>query len=66
MVCRSLDVEKPVAVRYAWANFPLCSLFHQDGLPAGPFRSDDFETGAAARADRMMNAEKIKKEGNAK
>ncbi|MEI6176809.1 MAG: sialate O-acetylesterase [Verrucomicrobiota bacterium] len=66
VVCSSPEVETAVAVRYAWANFPLCNLFNKDGLPAGPFRSDDFEMGAAARADRMMNAEKIKKEGNAK
>ena len=66
VVCSSPEVEAPVAVRYAWANFPLCNLFNKDGLPAGPFRSDDFVMGAAAKADRMMNAEKIKKEGNAK
>ena len=66
VVCQSPEVEKPIAVRYAWANFPLCNLFNQDGLPAGPFRSDDFEMGSAGRAARMMNAGNIKKEGNAK
>lgn len=37
------DVAKPVAVRYAWADNPVCNLFSADGLPVTPFRSDDFE-----------------------
>jgi sialate O-acetylesterase len=36
------DVQKPVAVRYGWANTPVCNLFNKDGLPASPFRTDDF------------------------
>jgi sialate O-acetylesterase len=39
----SSKIKKPVAVRYAWSSFPLCNLFNTDGLPAGPFRTDDFE-----------------------
>jgi sialate O-acetylesterase len=35
-------VAEPVAVRYGWANFPLCNLYSSDGLPACPFRSDNF------------------------
>lgn len=35
-------VTKPVAVRYAWANSPRCNLYNREGLPAGPFRSDDW------------------------
>ncbi len=35
------DVAKPVAVRYAWAAFPVCNLYNSAGLPAGPFRTDD-------------------------
>ena len=35
-------VPAPVAVRYAWANFPLCNLFSRDGLPVAPFRTDRF------------------------
>lgn len=35
-------VSKPVAVRYAWASHPLCNLFNKEGLPASPFRTDDF------------------------
>lgn len=35
-------VAKPIAVRYAWADNPVCNLFSTDGLPVTPFRSDDF------------------------
>lgn len=35
-------VPKPVAVRYAWADNPICNLYSSDDLPATPFRSDDF------------------------
>lgn len=36
------QVPAPVAVRYAWADNPVASLFNGAGLPAGPFRTDDF------------------------
>lgn len=36
------QVAKPVAVRYAWSNNPVCNLYSVDGLPVTPFRSDDF------------------------
>ena len=35
-------VPSPIAVRYAWANNPTGNLYNAAGLPAGPFRSDDF------------------------
>jgi sialate O-acetylesterase len=35
-------VPKPVAVRYGWAENPGCNLFNRDGLPASPFRTDDW------------------------
>ena len=32
------------AVRYAWTDDPAgCNLYNQDGLPAMPFRTDDWE-----------------------
>jgi len=35
---------KPVAVRYAWADAPEdANLFNVDGLPASPFRTDDWK-----------------------
>jgi sialate O-acetylesterase len=36
------DVERPIAVRYAWANNPVGNLFNAAGLPASPFRTDDW------------------------
>ncbi|MBI5766255.1 MAG: sialate O-acetylesterase [Verrucomicrobia bacterium] len=36
------DVPAPVAVRYAWENLPSCNLFNGAGLPASPFRTDDW------------------------
>jgi sialate O-acetylesterase len=37
------SVNKPVAVRYAWADSPLeANLFNKEGLPASPFRTDNF------------------------
>jgi sialate O-acetylesterase len=38
----SKEVSKPVAVRYGWSNFPVVNLFNKEGLPATPFRTDDF------------------------
>jgi len=50
VVVRSKDVPQPVAVRYAWANDPICNLYNGAGFPAPPFRSDDFpETTAKNR-----------------
>jgi sialate O-acetylesterase len=33
-------VTNPVAVRYAWANNPVCNLTSMEGLPVTPFRAD--------------------------
>jgi len=35
-------VAKPLAVRYAWDVNPVCNLVNSSGLPACPFRSDDW------------------------
>lgn len=42
VVVSSEQVSAPIAVRYAWADNPTCNLFNQAGLPATPFRTDDF------------------------
>ena len=34
-------VARPTAVRYAWADNPVCNLFSKDGLPVTPFRTDE-------------------------
>lgn len=36
-------VAEPVAVRYAWADNPECNLVNSEGLPATPFRTDDWK-----------------------
>jgi sialate O-acetylesterase len=43
VVLSSSHVAKPVAARYAWANDPKCNLYNKVGLPAPPFRSDDWK-----------------------
>jgi sialate O-acetylesterase len=35
-------VSKPAAVRYAWADNPECNLYNKEGIPASPFRTDDW------------------------
>ena len=36
------QVDKPVAVRYAWADNPVCNVQSVEGLPMTPFRTDDW------------------------
>ncbi len=42
VVVWSDKVAKPIAVRYGWANNPTVNLYNKEGLPADPFRTDDF------------------------
>ncbi|HWS89589.1 MAG TPA: sialate O-acetylesterase [Pyrinomonadaceae bacterium] len=49
VVVRSKDVPSPVAVRYAWADNPTANLYNADGLPASPFRTDDWPAVTAGR-----------------
>lgn len=42
VVVWSDKVTAPVAVRYAWADNPTVNLYNGAGLPASPFRTDDF------------------------
>lgn len=44
------QVPAPMAVRYAWEDNPTCNLYNQAGLPASPFRTDDFALAAASPA----------------
>jgi sialate O-acetylesterase len=45
IVVSSPQVTTPVAVRYAWADNPECNLINVAGLPASPFRTDDWALG---------------------
>ena len=38
----SKAVAKPIAVRYAWSDNPVCNLYSKEWLPVTPFRSDNF------------------------
>ncbi|MBM3239904.1 sialate O-acetylesterase [Candidatus Poribacteria bacterium] len=42
VVVWSDQVPQPMAVRYAWADNPVCNLYNKAGLPASPFRTDDW------------------------
>jgi sialate O-acetylesterase len=44
VIVKSDKVAAPVAVRYAWANYPIgCNLTNAAGLPAAPFRTDTWD-----------------------
>jgi sialate O-acetylesterase len=49
VVVSSAKVPQPVAVRYAWDINPVCNLYNGAGLPAVPFRSDDWPGLTAGR-----------------
>ena len=50
VIVSSPDVPEPAAVRYAWADNPEgANLYNAEGLPASPFRTDDWP---AATRDR--------------
>ncbi|MDZ4818351.1 MAG: sialate O-acetylesterase [Planctomycetota bacterium] len=43
VVVSSPEVKTPVAVRFGWADFPQVNLWNKNGLPASPFRTDNFD-----------------------
>ncbi|MDR2948493.1 MAG: 9-O-acetylesterase [Prevotella sp.] len=43
VVVYSDKVANPVAVRYSWSNNPDVNLFNKEGLPATPFRTDNWK-----------------------
>ncbi|MGC8863189.1 MAG: sialate O-acetylesterase [Armatimonadota bacterium] len=50
VIVSSPAVTKPVAVRYGWADAPTANLFGKDGLPASPFRTDNWPMITATKA----------------
>lgn len=42
VVVSSDKVAAPKAVRLGWANYPIVNLWNKDGVPAHPFRTDDW------------------------
>ena len=43
VVVSSPEVTAPLSARYAWENFPISNLYNGAGLPASPFRTDDWK-----------------------
>ena len=43
IMVESSKVEDPVAVRYAWQSNPEVNLYNKEGLPASPFRTDQWK-----------------------
>jgi sialate O-acetylesterase len=62
VVVRSGRVAQPVAVRYDWLNDPHGNLYNTEGLPAAPFRTDDWpriseaQTASGVTAPREADA----------
>jgi sialate O-acetylesterase len=42
IVAGAPGVDEPIAVRFAWENNPSAALLNSAGLPASPFRSDEW------------------------
>lgn len=42
VIVSSSSVSQPVAVRFGWENWPVLNFWNKAGLPASPFRTDDF------------------------
>jgi sialate O-acetylesterase len=49
IVVSSPEVSKPVAVRFGWDDVAEPNLFNKEGLPASPFRTDNFPMVTAGR-----------------
>jgi len=43
IVVSSSEVPEPQSVRYAWKDLPTPTLYNVEGLPASPFRTDDWQ-----------------------
>ena len=53
IVVWSGDVNHPVAVRYGWAKDPSCNLYNRGGLPASPFRTDQWSDATMIERDQV-------------
>ena len=53
VIVSSPEVKQPVAVRYAWADNPEFSLYNGAGLPASPFRTDDWPVSVTGSLTRL-------------
>jgi sialate O-acetylesterase len=56
VIVSSPDIQNPVAVRYGWANYPVVNFWNKAGLPASPFRTDDFPMTTATKKENQPKA----------
>ena len=49
VVVSNPNVAEPLAVRYAWADDPVNNLINAEGLPASPFRTDQWRNARMAK-----------------
>lgn len=42
VIITSDKISQIIAVRYGWADFPIVNLYNKEGIPASPFRTDNF------------------------
>jgi sialate O-acetylesterase len=59
VIVSSPEVAQPKAVRYGWADFPVVNLFNKEGLPATPFRTDDWPAITAPKKTKVVKSEFI-------
>jgi sialate O-acetylesterase len=57
VVVNSREVPTPLAVRYGWENAPDLNLFNAAGLPANPFRTDDWNNATRQIPEFVANPE---------
>lgn len=56
IIVTSPEVADPKAVRYGWANYPTGNLFNGAGLPASPFRTDDWKLEPPSAANARVGS----------
>jgi len=55
VIISSASVPEPASVRYAWAACPRANLYNKEGLPASPFRTDDWPEDSKPAAPQAAN-----------
>ena len=43
VIVSNKNIKRPVAVRFAFSNDAIPNFYNKEGLPASPFRTDDWE-----------------------
>lgn len=53
VIVSSPEITAPIALRYGWADMPECNLINAAGLPASPFRTDDWTSTTAVTPPQL-------------